>query len=86
MEELYDSVSDEITAKVKEHIEKKIENHQIEKESIRDFKNELAQLAKKLDKPLVFIIDELDRCRPDFAIRLIERIKHFLIFLKLFLF
>ncbi|ENW04478.1 KAP family P-loop NTPase fold protein [Acinetobacter beijerinckii] len=72
-EELYDSVSDEITAKVKEHIE----NHQIEKESVRDFKNELAQLAKKLDKPLVFIIDELDRCRPDFAIRLIERIKHF---------
>ncbi|MGB5887559.1 MAG: P-loop NTPase fold protein [Acinetobacter venetianus] len=76
-EEFYDSVSDEITAKVKEHIEKKIENHQIEKESVRDFKNELAQLAEKLDKPLVFIIDELDRCRPDFAIRLIERIKHF---------
>lgn len=76
-EELYDSVSDEITAKVKEHIEKKIENHQIEKESVRDFKNELTQLAGKLDKPLVFIIDELDRCRPDFAIRLIERIKHF---------
>ena len=75
--EFYDSISDEITAKVKEHIEKKIENHQIEKETIRDFKNELAQLADKLDKPLVFIIDELDRCRPDFAIRLIERIKHF---------
>jgi hypothetical protein len=37
----------------------------------------LAQLAESLDKPLVFIIDELDRCRPDFAIRLIERIKHF---------
>ncbi|WP_278397086.1 KAP family P-loop NTPase fold protein [Acinetobacter venetianus] len=75
--EFYDSVSDEITAKVKEHIENKIENHQIEKESVRDFKNELAQLAEKLDKPLVFIIDELDRCRPEFAIRLIERIKHF---------
>jgi len=41
------------------------------------FKNTLAQLAESLDKPLVFIIDELDRCRPDFAIRLIERIKHF---------
>lgn len=28
-------------------------------------------------KPLVIIIDEIDRCRPDFALKLIERIKHF---------
>ena len=75
--ELYDLASDQITEKVKEKIEEKINNHHIEKETIQDFKNELAKLAEKLDKPLVFIIDELDRCRPDFAIRLIERIKHF---------
>lgn len=75
--DFYDSASEEITAKVKEQIEKKIENHQVEKETVRDFKDELAKLAEKLEKPLVFIIDELDRCRPDFAIRLIERIKHF---------
>lgn len=75
--ELYDLASDQITEKVKEKIEEKINNHHIEKETIQDFKNELAKLAEKLHKPLVFIIDELDRCRPDFAIRLIERIKHF---------
>ena len=75
--ELYDLASDQITEKVKEKIEEKINNHHIEKETIQDFKNDLAKLAEKLDKPLVFIIDELDRCRPDFAIRLIERIKHF---------
>lgn len=75
--DFYDSASEEITAKVKEQIEKKIENHQVEKETVRDFKDELAKLAEKLEKPLVFIIDELDRCRPDFAVRLIERIKHF---------
>lgn len=75
--ELYDLASDQITEKVKEKIEEKINNHHIEKETIQDFKNELAKLVEKLDKPLVFIIDELDRCRPDFAIRLIERVKHF---------
>ena len=43
-------------------------------------KNELAKLSKKVadrtSHPLVFIIDELDRCRPTFAIELLERVKH----------
>jgi RecA/RadA recombinase len=28
-------------------------------------------------KPLVIFIDELDRCRPDYAVRMLERVKHF---------
>ncbi|HEL4856637.1 TPA: AAA family ATPase [Stenotrophomonas maltophilia] len=28
-------------------------------------------------KPLVIVIDELDRCRPDYAVRMLERVKHF---------
>ncbi len=75
--DVFDVASEEIASKVKEQIEKKIENHHIEKQTIQDFKKELAELAAQLEKPLVFIIDELDRCRPDFSIRLIERIKHF---------
>ena len=43
-------------------------------------KTELRALAKDVKqdsgKPLVFIIDELDRCRPTFAIELLERVKH----------
>ena len=40
----------------------------------------LEKLIAKLQQdrmPLVFIVDELDRCRPTFAIEVLERIKHF---------
>ncbi len=53
----------------------------LEKRDARDqLKESLAALAKDVRKntgqPLVFIIDELDRCRPTFAIELLERVKH----------
>ena len=34
------------------------------------------QQAERREYPLVFIIDELDRCRPPFALSVVERIKH----------
>ena len=35
-----------------------------------------AAVLEETEHPLVFIIDELDRCRPTFAIELLERVKH----------
>lgn len=32
--------------------------------------------AQMQQKPIVLLIDELDRCNPDYAVRLLERIKH----------
>lgn len=35
-----------------------------------------SRLNKDCNKPLVVIVDELDRCRPTFAVEMIEKIKH----------
>lgn len=61
-----------------------------QKDAIVGFREALADLPKLLAqagggdeerttvaKPLVFVIDELDRCRPLFALHLLERMKHF---------
>lgn len=32
---------------------------------------------RAIEKSIAFVIDELDRCRPDYAIKALERIKHF---------
>ncbi len=52
-----------------------------EKEAAKCFREELEKVIVALPsinkKPtLVFFIDELDRCRPDFAMSLLERVKH----------
>ncbi|WP_081087250.1 KAP family P-loop NTPase fold protein [Burkholderia pseudomultivorans] len=62
---------------VQHWVERKLENYKKEQESLASFRAALAQMAATEDKPVVVFVDELDRCRPDFAVRLIERIKHF---------
>lgn len=43
-------------------------------DSIEEIKNELNKISK--EKKIIIIIDELDRCKPLFAIRLLESVKH----------
>lgn len=52
------------------------------KEEINSFKNALRNTAQKLSEnyhgnPLIIAIDELDRCRPSYAVELLEIAKHF---------
>ena len=50
-----------------------------QKKTLTDFKEKLSCYIadnSKSEKPVVFIIDELDRCNPRFAVKLLERIKH----------
>lgn len=48
-----------------------------EKSDIQAFQNALKDFLDKFGgDPLVIFVDELDRCRPNYAIALLERIKH----------
>lgn len=70
-------VEDAIADATQKWLENKIEDHAKEKESLESFRNVLREFCESQEKPVVFFIDELDRCRPTFAVRLIERLKHF---------
>jgi len=81
----FDNIAADLGEISKEAVEKSVEellkSRKDQKNNIEQFQDSLADLVKLLsgdsDKPLIFIIDELDRCRPDFALGLLERIKHF---------
>ncbi len=55
-------------------VESLLTDHVAAKESIATLQTALSDLAK--EKPIVIFIDELDRCRPDFAVNMLENIKH----------
>lgn len=50
------------------------------KQSIAQFKKQLVKVLQEVegerDAPLFILVDELDRCRPTYAVSLLERIKH----------
>ncbi|MBE3798480.1 hypothetical protein HJ183_23570 [Vibrio parahaemolyticus] len=58
-----------------------IDKYENAKKTLKVFREHLSDFAKNVscngNKPLVFIIDELDRCRPNYAIEVLEKAKHF---------
>jgi hypothetical protein len=74
--------ADELGKGASEFARKKVEEYESSRKTIKGFRQILAEFANNLakreekKKPILFFIDELDRCRPDFAVALLERIKH----------
>lgn len=61
-------------------IEERLTSHTKDVELLKSFKILLSELPKTINsdsnKPLVIIIDELDRCKPTYAVEIIEKVKH----------
>ena len=72
----------EVSVKAGEELKKALEPHKTVKTAIKAFKENLKILTDHLDTvqqinlPILIFVDELDRCRPDYAIQLLEGIKH----------
>ncbi|MDP5199908.1 P-loop NTPase fold protein [Flavobacterium sp. DG2-3] len=75
---LKDSIG-KITEGIADIFEKDVDNYIEKKNGIADFRKSLSEFIANScnDRPLVFIIDELDRCRPNYAVLILEQIKHF---------
>ncbi len=48
-----------------------------EKALFANFRSTLGRIVSSRRKPIVMVVDELDRCCPSFAIRFLERIRHY---------
>ncbi|MNQ38500.1 KAP family P-loop domain protein [compost metagenome] len=68
-----------VTEGLADVFENEVNEYEKKKKSISDFKQSLSEFIANTNqgKPLIFIIDELDRCRPNYAVSILEQIKHF---------
>ncbi len=74
-----DDYSEEISNAVSNMVSQQFDEYSARKSCAEDFTGKLEKFVAKVteDKgPLIIFVDELDRCRPTYAIELLERIKH----------
>jgi len=68
-----------VTRGLSDVFENDVNEYAKKKKSIAEFRTSLSDFIENTyqDKPVIFIVDELDRCRPDYAVSILEQIKHF---------
>lgn len=82
-DDFLDILDGEATAESAEKfVEKILGKNQEALNAVSQFQDSLTELFKVVssnnqEKPVYIFIDELDRCRPTYAIELLERVKHF---------
>lgn len=76
LDEAGDVIAEAVGGKASEFASDLWEAEQAKKEALTAFKTHLRELTDESGAPLVIVVDELDRCRPDFALSILEIVKH----------
>ncbi|EPX80854.1 KAP family P-loop NTPase fold protein [Litoreibacter arenae] len=77
LNEFGDVIADVASGEAKDAVQDLWDVEKDRKEAVHDFRNLLSELTQKSATPIVIVVDELDRCRPDYALTVLEVIKHF---------
>lgn len=75
-------ITDQVTTLLTKYIDDKMSAYQARIDSANEFQSRMAALLELISVnstaklPLFVLIDELDRCRPTYAIEMLEQVKH----------
>jgi hypothetical protein len=80
LSEIGDEVAADTSQTIADLVKERLNSHSKETEVIQSFRNSLSKVPENLmdnsSGRLVIVIDELDRCKPTFAVEVLEKIKH----------
>lgn len=77
LDEMGDAIAEAVGAEARESASNLWDRERERKSAIKEFKELLKKMTLDQAAPIVIVVDELDRCRPDYALSVMEVIKHF---------
>jgi hypothetical protein len=77
LDEIGDVIADAASAEARDAAGQLWDAEKDRKDAMETFKKLLMELTESAEAQIIIVVDELDRCRPDYALSVLEVIKHF---------
>lgn len=77
LDEIGDVVADAVSGEISEASKHLWAVERERKDAMASFKDLLSEVTEDGSRSIIIVVDELDRCRPDYALSVLEVIKHF---------